>query len=78
MVDRLERELEGQARVVRLDVFGRVGREIAQQHHVMSMPTFLVFDGDGNLLARQTGMPDRIRIKALIAGVTPQPEQSST
>jgi len=49
MVDRLERELEGQAQVVRLSVFDKVGREVVQRHNVTAVPTFLVFDGDGNL-----------------------------
>ncbi len=67
-MDRLERELEGQARVVRLSVLSDLGREVAQRHDVRSVPTFLVFDGRGNLIERQVGFPDRGKIKALIAG----------
>jgi thioredoxin-related protein len=77
MVDRLERELDGQAQVVRLDVFGKVGGELAKQYNVASMPTFLVFDGDGTLLARQVGIPDRVRIKALVTDAAAQAEQAS-
>jgi thioredoxin-related protein len=75
MVDRLERELEGQAQVVRLSVLDPVGSEIARQHNVASLPTFLIFDGDGNLIERQIGIPDRARIKALIANPTSEPRQ---
>ena len=67
MVDRLERELEGQARVVRLSALSELGQEVARRHDVRGVPTFLVFDGQGNLIERQVGFPDRAKIKALIA-----------
>jgi thioredoxin-related protein len=68
IVDGLERELEGQARVVRLDVLSTVGRRVAQRHDVRSIPTFLVFDGRGNLIDRQVGFPDKGKIIALVTG----------
>jgi thioredoxin-related protein len=68
IVDGLERELEGQARVVRLSVLSELGQQVAQRHDVRSVPTFLVFDGQGNLIERQVGFPDRGRIKALVTG----------
>ena len=68
IVDGLERELEGQARVVRLDVLSKLGRGVAQRHDVRSVPTFLVFDGQGNLIDRQVGFPDKGRILALVTG----------
>jgi thioredoxin-related protein len=66
MVDRLERELESQARVVRLGVFDEVGQEMARRYDVRGVPTFLIFDGQGNLIGRDAGMPDRDKIKALV------------
>lgn len=69
MVDRLERELEGRARVVRLGVFDGTGQEMARRYDVRGVPTFLIFDGQGNLIGRDAGMPDRDRIKALVAGL---------
>ena len=68
IVDGLERELEGQARVIRLDVLSKLGRGVAQRHDVRSIPTFLIFDGQGNLIDRQVGFPDKGRIRALVAG----------
>jgi thioredoxin-related protein len=68
IVDGLERELEGQARVVRLDVLSKLGRGVAQRHDVRSVPTFLIFDGQGNLIDRQVGFPDKGRIMALVTG----------
>jgi thioredoxin-related protein len=67
-VDGLERELEGQARVVRLSVLSPLGREVAQRYGVMGVPTFLVFDGQGDLIGREVGLPDRSKIKALVVG----------
>jgi thioredoxin-related protein len=69
VVDRLERELEGRARVVRLGVFDGTGQEMARRYDVRGVPTFLIFDGQGNLIGRDAGMPDRDRIKALVAGL---------
>ena len=68
MVDGLERELEGQARVVRLSALGPLGREVAQRYSVMGVPTFLIFDGQGELIDRQVGFPDRDGIIALVTG----------
>jgi len=49
-------------------MLSKLGQKVAQQHGVRGVPTFLVFDGQGNLIERQTGLPDRGKIKALVAG----------
>ena len=67
-MDGLERELEGQARVVRLSALSQMGQEMARRHGVQGVPTFLIFDGQGNLIGRQVGFPNRGEIKALVAG----------
>ncbi len=69
-MDGLERELAGRALIVRLSVLSRIGRDVAYSHNVTSLPTFLIFDGQGNLVGRQTGFPKRDRIKTLIARET--------
>jgi thiol-disulfide isomerase/thioredoxin len=66
IVDGLERELEGQARVVRLNVLSKMGQNTARRYGVMSMPTFLIFDGQGELIGRQVGFPNRNEITALV------------
>ena len=68
IVDRLERELEGKARVVRLSLFDTVGQDVARRYDVRGVPTFLVFDAEGTLVGREVGIPDRERIKALMGG----------
>jgi len=68
IVDGLERELEGQARVVRLSALNAMGQEVAQRYDVRGVPTFLIFDGQGELIGRQVGFPKRSDIKALVTG----------
>ncbi len=51
-----------------MSVLSKLGQEVAQRHDVRSVPTFLVFDGQGKLIGRQVGLPDRGKIKALVAG----------
>jgi thioredoxin-related protein len=68
IVDRLEQELEGQACVVRLSMFDEVGREVARRYDVRAVPTFLVFDSQGELIGREVGLPDRNGIKTLVTG----------
>ena len=67
-MDGLEKDLDGQARVVRLSVLSELGREVAQRYDVRGVPTFLIFDGQGELIERQVGFPDRDGIKALVTG----------
>ena len=65
-MDRLERDLEGQARVLRLSAWGTVGRQLASRYGVRGVPTFLLFDGEGQLVHYQVGRLDPDRVKAEI------------
>ena len=66
-MDRLERDLEGQAPVLRLNVMDAAGQDVMRAYGVYLVPTFLVFDGAGNLLFRQGGaFPDVGMIKARV------------
>lgn len=71
VVDRLERELADQARVLRIDVMSQTGRMLVQQYGVRAVPTFLVFDGNGRAVYAQAGLPDREAIVALVAQLQP-------
>lgn len=70
VVDRLERDLEGQAQLLRLSIMSGVGRRLASQYGVRGVPTFLLFDGTGNLVHYQVGKLDADRMKAEISSVT--------
>jgi thioredoxin-related protein len=63
VVDRLERDLEGQAQVLRLSALGPVGRQLAGRYGVRGVPTFLLFDGSGQMIHYQVGRLDGERIK---------------
>jgi len=53
--------------VVRLSILSGLGRELAARYGVRSVPTFLIFDRKGTMIARQVGFPNREEIEALIA-----------
>lgn len=65
-MDRLERDLEGEAQVLRLNAFGSVGRQLAARYGVRGVPTFLLFDGDGQMIYAQAGRLDANRVKSEI------------
>ena len=67
VVDELERDLEGQAQFLRLNVMSDVGREVALRHGVQAVPTTLLFDGEGQVIHRSVGPPDRGEIRELVA-----------
>ena len=69
-MDRLERELEGQAQVLRLDVMDGVGGKLAMRYGVRGVPTFVLLDGAGEVMLRQDGPPRRAEIVAAVEELT--------
>jgi thioredoxin-related protein len=59
IVDGLERDLNGNGKVLRLNLLSEIGKQAAARYDVRSLPTTLLFDGEGTLVHRQTGLPDR-------------------
>ncbi len=66
-VDQLEKNLKGQASLLRLSVKDEVGRAQALQWGVRGVPTFFVLDGKGEIVYAQAGAPDVTAIKAAVA-----------
>jgi thioredoxin-related protein len=66
-VDGLERDLEGQAQVLRLSVLDDVGGQLAMRYGVRGVPTFVLLDGAGDVVLSQGGMPDRDAIQMTVA-----------
>ena len=62
-MDRLERDLEGQAEVLRLSAVSGVGRELAARYGVRGVPTFFLFNGSGELVSYQVGRLDADLVK---------------
>jgi thioredoxin 1 len=69
VVDRLERDLEGRAQVLRISLWSSVGRELAARYGVRGVPTFLLFDGSGEVIHSQRGRLDADRVKAEISSL---------
>jgi thioredoxin-related protein len=61
-VDGIERDLEGDAQVLRLSVTNRVGRTLAMRYGVRGVPTLVLLDGNGNVMLKQAGSPRRKEI----------------
>lgn len=70
IVDGIENDLEGRARVIRLSVMSAVGRGAAQQYGVRSIPTFIVFDEDGRPVDQIVGVPNRKSVVAQVADLS--------
>ena len=68
-MDRLERDLEGQAQVLRISLWSSLGRELAPRYRVRGAPTFLLFDGSGEMIHSQVGRLDADRVKAEIGAL---------
>ncbi|MBN1658788.1 MAG: thioredoxin family protein [Anaerolineae bacterium] len=66
VVDRLERDLAGEMRVLRLSVLSGVGRQLAGRYSVRGVPTFLLFDRAGEMVHYQVGRLDVDQIKVEI------------
>jgi thioredoxin-related protein len=65
-VDRLERDLEGRVQVLRLSARSSVGRQLGARYGVRGVPTFLLFDGAGQMIHYQVGRLDAGRIETEI------------
>ncbi|MBZ0319754.1 MAG: thioredoxin family protein [Anaerolineae bacterium] len=69
VVDNLEKDLAGQATVLRIDFLSEVGRSTARQYEVKIIPTILVLDPYGGVVFRQTGTFDSELIKSKVMGL---------
>jgi thioredoxin-related protein len=58
----LERELAGQAQVIRVNVMSQMGLDLARRYGIRATPTLLVFDGAGNVVYTQPGIPDQATV----------------
>lgn len=68
-MDGLEKNLNGQANVVRLDIMSGLGRQAAGHFGVRGLPTLLLVDGNGQVVLAQAGIirsgPVQAKIKQL-------------
>jgi thioredoxin-related protein len=69
VVDGIERELEGRAQVVRLNVMDGVGGHLAARYGARGVPTMVVLDGEGNVVYAKAGSPNRGEVVAAVEGM---------
>jgi hypothetical protein len=62
VVDGIEKKLDGEAEIIRLDVTSRVGRDALRFYRVRMIPTLVVLDGCGEPVVTYTGIPDPDRV----------------
>jgi thioredoxin-related protein len=55
-----------QAQVLRLSAWSSIGRQLAARYGVRGVPTFLLFDGSGQMVHYQVGRLDAERVKTEI------------
>ena len=69
VVDGIERELEGKAQVVRLNVMDSVGGQLALRYGARGVPTMVVLDSAGEVVYVKIGSPNRGEILAAVEGL---------
>jgi thioredoxin-related protein len=67
-VDRLEAQLQDEAEVLRVNLMSQMGLALASRYGVRASPTLLVFDGNGNVVYSQAGLPDSQAILQAVGG----------
>jgi thioredoxin-related protein len=70
IVDGIEKDLEGTAKVIRLSVTNKVGNQMAQRYGVRGVPTIVVLDGEGEVITVSVGVPDRADLVAQVKGLS--------
>jgi thioredoxin-related protein len=58
--------MDGALQVVRLSIWGSVGRQLASRQGIRGVPTFVLFDGSGRAIQTQVGRLDPERIEEAV------------
>ncbi len=66
IVSGLEKDLEGQLTVLRIDIYTPAGRELSGLLSARSTPTFILLDDSGQEIFRSIGTVDGNRIRTLV------------
>ena len=67
IVDGIEKDLQGRARVVRLNVSNELGREVAGTYGIRGVPAVVVLDRKGQVVHQHAGIPSRKTVVAKAA-----------
>lgn len=71
IVDGIERDLKGQAEVIRLSLLSEPGKSAARHYGVRGIPTFIIFDGTGHIVEQRAGVPNRKNIVEVVNSLSP-------
>ncbi len=66
IVNGIEKDLQGKAKVLRFNMLSNFGREVANRYEVQSAPTTIVLDGADNVVYRHAGIPNRNTVVAQV------------
>jgi thioredoxin-related protein len=66
-VDGLEREYEGELKVIRLNIQDTVGQELGRKYKFEYTPTFIYFDSQGEEVWRSVGVTNPNDIRDLMS-----------
>lgn len=66
IVNGIEAQMGNMVEIIRLDLLGAIGRQAAREYGVYIVPATLLFDGKGELIDRQTGMPEAKKVIEII------------
>ena len=69
VVNGIEKDLNGKAEMIRLNIMSRIGTEAASRYGVPVVPTLVVLGRDGEVVYRRSGMPDRSEIVERVTGL---------
>lgn len=58
VVNGVKKDLNGRADVIHLSLMSKAGRQAANKFGVHIVPVTLLFDGQGKMIGRLSGMPD--------------------
>jgi hypothetical protein len=61
-VNGIERDVRGEAKVIRLNLLSKLGRELARRYGVTAIPATIVVHGAGGVRYSHQGIPNRQKI----------------
>lgn len=70
VVDRLAKQLQGRAELIRVNVATPTGLAVAQTYGVRATPTLLVLNGEGNVVYSHVGIPNAGAIVKAVEGLS--------
>jgi thioredoxin-like negative regulator of GroEL len=62
IVDGIEKELKGEAKVIRLSLLSRLGGSVGQRYGIRAVPTIIIFDGNGHVVEQRAGIPNQQQV----------------